>query len=112
MRGGVLCGWGDRFNWQKVTPPADVIRYHMDNRTYPSTAGHPRIAIDPAIMVGKPCVVGTRITVQLLLNKLAAGWSIAEVTENYPQISSDDVAAAISFAAIAMGPSRTLEAAE
>ena len=68
--------------------------------------------MDPAIMVGKPCVVGTRITVQLLLNKIAAGWSVGEVVMNYSQISTDDVTAAVSYAAGAMGSPRALQAAE
>lgn len=60
---------------------------------------NPRISVDPAVMMGKPCVRGTRITVELLLRKLGAGRSFAELMEAYPQLTEDDVRAALAFAA-------------
>lgn len=60
---------------------------------------HSRIAADPAIMMGKPCIKGTRITVELLLRKLAAGWSFADVLDAYPDLTEDDLRAALDFAA-------------
>lgn len=60
---------------------------------------HSRIAADPAIMMGKPCIKGTRITVELLLRKLAAGWSFADVLDAYPNLTEDDLRAALDFAA-------------
>jgi uncharacterized protein (DUF433 family) len=60
---------------------------------------HPRISIDPAVMMGKPCIKGTRITVELILRKLAAGRSFAELTEAYPQLVEDDLKSALAFAA-------------
>lgn len=60
---------------------------------------HSRIAADPAIMMGKPCIKGTRITVELLLRKLAAGWSFADVSDAYPNLTEDDLRAALDFAA-------------
>lgn len=58
-----------------------------------------RISVDPTVMMGKPCVKGTRITVELLLGKLGAGRSFAELVEAYPQLTDDDVRAALAFAA-------------
>lgn len=58
-----------------------------------------RIVADPGVMMGKPCVKGTRITVELILRKLGAGRSIADILEAYPQLTKDDVQAALSFAA-------------
>ncbi|MDE2473614.1 MAG: DUF433 domain-containing protein [Alphaproteobacteria bacterium] len=60
---------------------------------------HSRIAADRAIMMGKPCITGTRITVELLLRKLAAGWSFADVLDAYPNLTEDDLRAALDFAA-------------
>jgi uncharacterized protein (DUF433 family) len=60
---------------------------------------HTRIAADPAIMMGKPCIKGTRITVELILRKLGAGRSFKDVLEAYPQLGEDDVRAALAFAA-------------
>ena len=50
-------------------------------------------------MMDKPCVKGTRITVELILRKLGAGRSIADVLEAYPQLTEDDVRAVLAFAA-------------
>lgn len=58
-----------------------------------------RVVSDPAVMMGKPCVSGTRITVESILRKLGAGRSIADLLEAYPQLTEDDVRAALAFAA-------------
>ncbi len=60
---------------------------------------HDLIAADPTIMMGKPCIRGTRITVELILRKLGAGRSFAEVLDAYPQLTQDDLHAALAFAA-------------
>jgi uncharacterized protein (DUF433 family) len=60
---------------------------------------HPRISSDPAIMMGKPCIKGTRITVELILRKLGAGRTFADLIDAYPQLTEDDLRAALSFAA-------------
>lgn len=58
-----------------------------------------RITADPAIMMGKPCIKSTRITVELLLRKLAAGWSFADVLDAYPRLTEEDLRGALDFAA-------------
>ncbi len=60
---------------------------------------HPRISSDPAVLAGKPCIKGTRITVELILRKLGAGRSVADILEAYPQLTEIDVRAALAFAA-------------
>ena len=60
---------------------------------------HLRISTDPAVMMGKPCVKGTRITVEHILRKLAAGRSFADVLEAHPQLTEDDLRAALGLAA-------------
>jgi uncharacterized protein (DUF433 family) len=60
---------------------------------------HARISTDPAVMMGKPCIRGTRITVELVLRKLGAGRTLAEMLEAYPQLTEDDLRAALAFAA-------------
>lgn len=59
----------------------------------------PRIEINPAVMLGKPVVRGTRITVELLLRKLAEGAAIADLLADYPQLSEKDVRAAVAYGA-------------
>jgi len=56
---------------------------------------HSRISADPAIMLGKPCIKGTRITVELILRKLGAGRSFADLLEAYPQLAEEDLRAAL-----------------
>ncbi|WP_020177479.1 DUF433 domain-containing protein [Methylopila sp. M107] len=60
---------------------------------------HPRISQDPKVMVGKPVIRGTRVTVEVLLSLLGSGMTVDEVAEQYPHISRDDVLAAQRFAA-------------
>jgi uncharacterized protein (DUF433 family) len=58
-----------------------------------------RIAVDPAIRFGKPCVRGTRISVGDVLGYLAGGMSEAEILADFPQLTSDDVRACLAYAA-------------
>jgi uncharacterized protein (DUF433 family) len=58
-----------------------------------------RISADPSIMMGKPCIKGTRITVELILRKLGTGHSFADLLDSYPHITEDDLRAALAFAA-------------
>jgi uncharacterized protein (DUF433 family) len=58
-----------------------------------------RIAVDPAIRGGKPCIRGTRITVFDVLEYLAGGMSIADVLADFPSLSEDDIRACFAFAA-------------
>jgi len=60
---------------------------------------HARISIDPAVMMGKPCIKGTRITVELILRKLGAGRSFSDLLDAYPHLTEDDLRAALAFAA-------------
>lgn len=63
---------------------------------------HPLIASDPKIMMGKPTVAGTRITVELILEKLAAGESVEQIVTEHPRLTPAAVRAAIAFAAEAL----------
>lgn len=72
----------------------------------PQVPGHLRIAIDADTLVGKPRIAGTRIGVDLILRKLAAGTEIETLLLAYPTIKRDDVAAALAFAADQMRPLR------
>ena len=60
---------------------------------------HERIHCDPNVMVGKPVVRGTRITVDLLLREVAHGFSFAEIIAEYPHITEADIRAALAYAA-------------
>ena len=57
-----------------------------------------RIAIDPAVLVGKPVVKGTRLAVQLIVDLLAQGWTEQELLSNYPGLTADDIRACLAYA--------------
>ena len=57
---------------------------------------------DPKIMMGKPVVRGTRITVELILEKLAAGETVDQILSEHPRLTREGVRAAIAFAAEAL----------
>jgi uncharacterized protein (DUF433 family) len=59
----------------------------------------PQIVCDPKIMMGKPTIAGTRITVELVLEKLAAGETVEQLLQSYPHLTRDSVLAALNFAA-------------
>lgn len=58
-----------------------------------------RIVSDPQVMVGKPVIRGTRITVELLMENLANGWSEADLLASYPGLSHEDLQACYAFVA-------------
>jgi uncharacterized protein (DUF433 family) len=60
------------------------------------------IQSDPNIMMGKPVVAGTRITVELILEKLAAGESVAQLLEEHPRLTEEAIRAALAFASEAL----------
>jgi uncharacterized protein (DUF433 family) len=62
----------------------------------------PPIVSDPKVMMGKPVVAGTRITVDLILEKLGSGESIDAVLEAHPRLTREAVLAALRFAAQAL----------
>lgn len=54
-----------------------------------------RITADPDVMLGKPVIRGTRITVELILRKITGGFSFDEIIQMYPHITQDDILASI-----------------
>ncbi len=58
-----------------------------------------RIEINPRVMMGKPIVRGTRITVELILRKISEGSTEQDLLDAYPRLTSDDIRAAIRYAA-------------
>jgi uncharacterized protein (DUF433 family) len=58
-----------------------------------------RIRIDPLICHGQACISGTRVPVSVVLDNLAAGLAAQEIIDSYPSLTSDDVRAAIRYAA-------------
>lgn len=72
---------------------------------------HERISIDPRIMAGRPCINGTRVTVDLILRYVGDGWSLDDFKREYPQLTPEDVRAAAAYAADYLSGWTTLEVA-
>jgi uncharacterized protein (DUF433 family) len=57
-----------------------------------------RIVIDPEILVGKPVIRGTRLSVDFIIGLMADGWSEADILRNYPGLSQKDITACLAYA--------------
>jgi uncharacterized protein (DUF433 family) len=57
-----------------------------------------RIIADPKVLAGKPVIKGTRLAVEFILDLLAEGWSEAEILQNYPRLTHEDIQACLSYA--------------
>ena len=58
-----------------------------------------RIEINPAVLVGKPVIRGTRLAVEFIVELLANGWSEPQIIENYPGVTHEDISACVRYAA-------------
>lgn len=56
-----------------------------------------RIVVDPKILVGKPIIKGTRISIEFILELLVNGWTYEQILENYPPLEQEDILAAIEY---------------
>ena len=68
-----------------------------------------RIVIDPAVCNGRPVILGTRISVQTVLEFLGAGDTIEEVLEEYPALTREDILACLRYSSCLMGNHFTLQ---
>jgi uncharacterized protein (DUF433 family) len=57
-----------------------------------------RLVLDPAVLVGKPVIRGTRLSVDFIIGLMADGWSEVDILHNYPGLSHDDLAACLAYA--------------
>jgi uncharacterized protein (DUF433 family) len=57
-----------------------------------------RISVDPKVLVGKPVIKGTRIAIEFLMELLANGWTNEQILKNYPQLTQEDIQAALHYA--------------
>lgn len=60
---------------------------------------HPLIVRDPAVMLGKPVIKGTRITVELIMRKLSEGFTLQDISDMYPHLNQAQLQAVFAFAA-------------
>jgi uncharacterized protein (DUF433 family) len=74
-------------------------------------AEHPRIALNPDILAGKPVIRGTRLSVEFVIGLLADGWSEAEITANYPGLTHKDIMACLAYARDVLGSEKVFPSA-
>ena len=58
-----------------------------------------RVTVDPRVCTGKPCIRGTRIYISIILDALAEGLTPEEIIDHYPSLQTDDIRAAVAYAA-------------
>jgi uncharacterized protein (DUF433 family) len=58
----------------------------------------PRIVLDPATLAGKPVIRGTRLSVDFIIGLMADGWQEADILQNYPGVTREDIAACLAYA--------------
>ena len=66
------------------------------------------ITMDPAVMLGKPVIKGTRITVEHIMRELANGWTMVDFLDAYPHLTEKDIRAACAYAAATLRDERIL----
>lgn len=74
-------------------------------------AEHPRIALDPSVLVGKPVIRGTRLPVEFVIGLMAEGWSEPDILRNYPGLSHDDIIACLAYARDTLSTERVFPSA-
>jgi len=57
------------------------------------------ITADPEVMLGKPVIAGTRLTVEFIVERLADGWTEDELVQNYPGLTREQIHACLAYAA-------------
>ena len=72
---------------------------------------HPRIALDPTVLVGKPVIRGTRLAVEFIIGLMADGWGEDEILANYPGITRDDIIACLAYARDALSSEKVFPSA-
>lgn len=65
-----------------------------------------RITVDPNVLVGKPLIKGTRISVEFVVELLGKGWSMEQILEEYDHITREDIQACLAYAADVLGSER------
>ncbi len=59
----------------------------------------PRITVDPAVMTGKPCIRGMRVTVGMIVEAVASGRSVSDLLADFPYLEEEDIREALTYAA-------------
>jgi len=72
---------------------------------------HPRVALAPDVLAGKPVIRGTRLAVEFVIGLMAEGWSEAAILENYPGLVHEDIIACLAYARDMLGSEKVFPSA-
>ena len=72
---------------------------------------HPRIALAPDVLAGKPVIRGTRLAVEFVIGLMADGWSETDILDNYPGVTHDDIIACLAYARDTLNSERVFPSA-
>jgi len=72
---------------------------------------HPRISLAPDVLLGKPVIRGTRLSVEFVIGLVVDGWSETDILGNYPGISHDDIIACLGYARDALSSEKVFPSA-
>lgn len=67
---------------------------------------HERITVDPKVLVGKPVIKGTRISVEFVIDLLAGGWTIEQILTEYDHLTREDIQACLAYASAVLKSER------
>lgn len=67
-----------------------------------------RIAVDPQVCSGKPCIRGTRIMVKNILGLVAGGYDLEKILKTYPELEEEDIRQALDYAAFVVDDERVI----
>src|SRR5262245_11942819 len=82
-----------------------------EERCQSTVTEHPRISLAPDVLVGKPVIRGTRLSVEFVIGLMADGWSETDILGNYPGISHDDIIACLGYARDALSSEKVFPSA-
>ena len=72
---------------------------------------HPRIALTPEVLAGKPIIRGTRLSVEFVIGLMADGWSETDILGNYPGVAHDDIITCLAYARDALSSEKVFPSA-
>jgi uncharacterized protein (DUF433 family) len=75
------------------------------------TTEYSRITLDPTVLVGKPVIHGTRLSVEFVIGLMADGWNETDIMANYSGITHDDVLACLAYARDTLSSERVFPSA-
>jgi len=95
----------------RFAPQIGVLFALQHQRGFSIMTEHPRITLAPDVLVGKPVIRGTRLSVEFVIGLMAEGWTETDILENYPGVTHDDIIACLAYARDALSSEKVFPSA-